>query len=55
MKENQKLTFKILFMSVIVLSCTDDNVRQINYSNETITSMKRRNKIDVIESEMFAC
>ena len=36
MKENQKLTFKIIFMSVIVLSCADNNVRQINYSNATV-------------------
>ena len=36
MKENQKLAFKIIFMSVIVLSCADNNVRQINYSNETV-------------------
>ena len=36
MKENQKLTFKIIFMSIIILSCTDNNVRQINYSNETV-------------------
>ena len=35
MKENQKLAFKIIFMSVIVLSCADNNVRPINYSNET--------------------
>ena len=36
MKENQKLTLKIILMSVIVLSCTDNNVRQINYSNVTV-------------------
>ncbi len=33
MKENQKLILKIIFMSVVVLSCADNNVRQINYSN----------------------
>ena len=36
MKENQKLAFKIIFMSVIVLSCADNNVSPINYSNETV-------------------
>ena len=36
MKENQKLVFKIIFMSVIVLSCADNNVRPINYSNEAV-------------------
>ena len=36
MKENQKLTFKIIITSVIVLSCADNNVRPINYSNETV-------------------
>jgi hypothetical protein len=36
MKENQKLTLKIIFMSVIVLSCADNNVTQINYSNATV-------------------
>ena len=35
MKENQKLVYKIIFMSVIVLSCADNNIRPLNYSNET--------------------
>ncbi len=46
MKENQKLTFKIIIMSVIVLSCADNNVRPINYSNETV-------KNDEIELSKF--
>ena len=36
MKENQKLAFKIIFMSVIVLSCGDNNVRPLNYSNTIV-------------------
>ncbi len=42
MKENQKLILKIIIMSLIFLSCADNNVRQINYTNETV-------KIDEIE------
>ena len=47
MKENQKLTFKIIFMSVIVLSCADSNVRPINYSNETV----KNNEIELSKLE----
>ena len=47
MKENQKLTFKIIFMSVIVLSCADNNVRPINYSNETV----KNNEIELSKLE----
>ena len=47
MKENQKLTFKIILMSVIVLSCADNNVRQINYSNETV----KNNEIELSKLE----
>ena len=47
MKENQKLVFKIIFMSVIVLSCADNNVRPINYSNETV----KNNEIELSKLE----
>ena len=47
MKENQKLAFKIIFMSVIVLSCADSNVRPINYSNETV----KNNEIELSKLE----
>ena len=47
MKENQKLAFKIIFMSVIVLSCADNNVRQINYSNEAV----KNNEIGLLKLE----
>ena len=47
MKENQKLVFKIIFMSVIVLSCADSNVRPINYSNETV----KNNEIELSKLE----
>ena len=47
MKENQKLAFKIIFMSVIVLSCADNNVRPLNYSNETV----KNNKIELLKLE----
>ena len=47
MKENQKLPLKIIFMSVIVLSCTDNNVRPINYSNETV----KNNEIELSKLE----
>ncbi len=47
MKENQKLAFKIIFMSVIVLSCADNNVRPINYSNETV----KNNEIELSKLE----
>ena len=47
MKENQKLAFNIIFMSVIVLSCTDNNVRPINYSNEIV----KNNEIELSKLE----
>ena len=47
MKENQKLVFKIIFMSVVVLSCADSNVRPINYSNETV----KNNEIELSKLE----
>ena len=47
MKENQKLALKIIFMSVIVLSCADNNVRPINYSNETV----KNNEIELSKLE----
>ena len=34
-------------MSVIVLSCADNNVRQINYSNETV----KNNEIELSKLE----
>ena len=45
MKENQKLIFKIILMSVIVLSCADNNVRQINYSNATVKNDEKQWKV----------
>ena len=47
MKENQKLAFKIIFMSTIVLSCADNSVRPINYSNETV----KNNEIELPKLE----
>ena len=47
MKENQKLAFKIIFMSVIVLSCADNNVRPINFSNEEV----KNNEIELSKLE----
>ena len=36
MKENQKLFFKTLFICTLVLSCTNNDVRKINTSNQLI-------------------
>ena len=47
MKENQKLAFKIIFMSVIVFSCADNNVRPLNYSNEEV----KNNEIELLKLE----